>query len=83
MNVHPDTLTRAAAEMHRQRLNTAQSARLFKQAQRSNLEPPSRNWLTRLVDAFAGTYGRGRTPADSQLKPATTSIADNHAWTQL
>jgi hypothetical protein len=82
MNIHPDTLARAATEVHEQRLVAAETARLIKRAQRSNLEPTKRRWLTALVDSFTGGDVRRRPTADVPTTPATSPITDQHAWSQ-
>jgi hypothetical protein len=80
MNIHPDTVARAATEVHQQRLAAADTARLIKQAQRSNLEPTRRRWLTALVASITGVPRRPA--ADVPTTPATNPITDQHAWSQ-
>jgi hypothetical protein len=80
MNIHSDTLARAATELHQQRLVAAETARLIKRAHRSKLEPTRRRWLTALVASF--TAVRRRPTADVPTTPATSPLTDQHAWSQ-
>jgi hypothetical protein len=80
MNIHPDTLARAATDLHQQRLVAADTARLIKQAKRSNVEPTRRHWLAALVASFAAV--RRRPTADAPTTPATSPMTDQHAWSQ-
>jgi hypothetical protein len=82
MNAHPDTAARAATDMHRQLVVAAEKARLIKPAQLSYLAPPQRRWLARLVSTVTGGHRRTRPTAADQTTPATTSMADQHAWSQ-
>jgi hypothetical protein len=81
MNAHPDTAARAAGDIHRQRLVAAETARLVKRAERSNLEPPSPRWLARLIRSLT-SGGRTQPTAAIPTTSAITSMTNEHAWSQ-